>query len=127
VLRLFSIFPSRGPGIALLLLRISVALTIVLDASSAEPSFVSPLMWAGLSLVALALCIGFATPLAAVLGCFIQLAVWFAIGHSNARLGVSVLNSLALALLGPGAYSLDARLFGRREIVLRHSAGPINR
>jgi hypothetical protein len=26
--------------------------------------------------------------------------------------------SAALALLGPGAFSLDARLFGRREIII---------
>jgi hypothetical protein len=36
-------------------------------------------------------------------------------------IGASMLNSAALALLGPGAYSMDARLFGRREIVLPHS------
>jgi uncharacterized membrane protein YphA (DoxX/SURF4 family) len=29
-----------------------------------------------------------------------------------------VVNGVALALLGPGALSLDARLFGRREIVV---------
>jgi len=29
-----------------------------------------------------------------------------------------VLTSLATVLLGPGAFSLDARLFGRREIII---------
>jgi hypothetical protein len=29
-----------------------------------------------------------------------------------------VLNSIALALLGPGAYSLDARLFGLKVMVM---------
>jgi len=28
---------------------------------------------------------------------------------------------IALALLGPGAFSLDARLFGRREIIIADS------
>jgi uncharacterized membrane protein YphA (DoxX/SURF4 family) len=28
--------------------------------------------------------------------------------------------ALALALLGPGALSIDARLFGRREIIIPH-------
>jgi uncharacterized membrane protein YphA (DoxX/SURF4 family) len=28
---------------------------------------------------------------------------------------------MALALLGPGAFSLDARLFGRREIIISDS------
>jgi hypothetical protein len=30
--------------------------------------------------------------------------------------------SAALALVGPGAFSLDARLFGRREIVIPQSS-----
>jgi uncharacterized membrane protein YphA (DoxX/SURF4 family) len=30
--------------------------------------------------------------------------------------GLAIL--LALAVLGPGAYSIDARLFGRREIII---------
>ncbi len=32
--------------------------------------------------------------------------------------------SIALALLGPGAYSLDARMFGRREISIPHASRP---
>ena len=35
----------------------------------------------------------------------------------------SVLMPLALALLGPGAYSIDARLFGRQEIVIPRASG----
>jgi uncharacterized membrane protein YphA (DoxX/SURF4 family) len=32
-----------------------------------------------------------------------------------------VIICIALALLGPGAFSLDARLFGRREIIISDS------
>lgn len=32
--------------------------------------------------------------------------------------------SIALVLLGPGAFSLDARLFGRREIIIPQSLRP---
>jgi uncharacterized membrane protein YphA (DoxX/SURF4 family) len=38
-------------------------------------------------------------------------------GANAAWLGVSLVNTLALALLGPGAYSLDARRFGRRLLL----------
>jgi uncharacterized membrane protein YphA (DoxX/SURF4 family) len=32
--------------------------------------------------------------------------------------------AVAITLLGPGAFSLDARLFGRREIIIPHASGP---
>jgi hypothetical protein len=32
--------------------------------------------------------------------------------------------ALAVALIGPGAYSLDARLFGRREIIIPRASRP---
>jgi uncharacterized membrane protein YphA (DoxX/SURF4 family) len=35
--------------------------------------------------------------------------------------------AVALVLLGPGALSLDARLFGRREIIFPHERRPPSR
>ena len=35
--------------------------------------------------------------------------------------------SVAIALLGPGAFSLDARMFGRREITIPSSSVPTKR
>lgn len=35
--------------------------------------------------------------------------------------GLVSIDALSLILLGPGAYSIDARLFGRREIHIRES------
>jgi uncharacterized membrane protein YphA (DoxX/SURF4 family) len=37
----------------------------------------------------------------------------------------AVVLSLAMFLLGPGAFSLDARIFGRREIIIPHSSNSI--
>ncbi|HEX6625315.1 MAG TPA: DoxX family protein [Pyrinomonadaceae bacterium] len=36
-----------------------------------------------------------------------------------------VIVSAALVLTGPGAFSLDARLYGRREIIIPHATRPI--
>jgi hypothetical protein len=33
-------------------------------------------------------------------------------------MALSIVDTAALGLLGPGGYSLDARMFGRRRIVL---------
>ena len=35
--------------------------------------------------------------------------------------------SAALVLLGPGAFSIDARLFGRREIIIPETRGSFRR
>ena len=36
-----------------------------------------------------------------------------------------VIVAAALVLVGPGAFSLDARLYGRREIIIPHATRPI--
>ena len=60
------------------------------------------------------LLLGFVTPAMAVLIGLYSLAVAF-------NLDILVL-STAIALLGPGAFSVDARMFGRREILIPHAS-----
>ena len=76
--------------------------------------------------VGAALLIGFLTPIAGSLSAIVNGVIAFFLVqklavHASARI-CSVMNvvviSLALILLGPGAFSLDARLFGRREIII---------
>jgi uncharacterized membrane protein YphA (DoxX/SURF4 family) len=130
VQRFFSTFPARLPGVALLLLRTVAGAAAVLDAAAflthvAEPSTAT---WAiGLLAIvsAIALIAGFLTPPAAlavsVTTLFVALDWAPPTGirvNDPAATVLLIANAAALALLGPGAHSIDAYLFGRREIII---------
>ena len=73
---------------------------------------------------------GLMTPLVAVLvatgGIGIALSLLPLPGQTLFNSYLAVINlivlSIAIALLGPGAFSLDARMFGRREITIPSSS-----
>jgi putative oxidoreductase len=67
--------------------------------------------------IAVLIWIGLWTPLAAVTGAAIQILV-ITFGHQfNLSLLVFAAVGFSLAMLGPGAWSLDARLYGRKRII----------
>jgi len=122
VQRLFSMFPQGGPGLALLLLRISVAAIFVSNAAIhvGARSIVLPGAVESLSfLIAVCLILGFLTPILATIACAAAALSSLFGPHSHALIASAMaLDAAALALLGPGAYSLDARLYGRRATVV---------
>jgi uncharacterized membrane protein YphA (DoxX/SURF4 family) len=68
--------------------------------------------------IAVALALGGATWLACVLFCATEVGYKLtAGGFDGGALMLSIAVGIALAMLGPGAYSLDARIFGRRVII----------
>jgi hypothetical protein len=116
--RLFSMFPSGRPGCGLVVLRVAVMGSVWLDATGhfAVPSALA--LRVALGGVSVLLFLGLLTPLASALSAVPKLTVLassVANGLEAPLLGV--LTSAVLVLLGPGAYSLDARLFGRRIVV----------
>ena len=123
--RLFSTFPNGWPGRALLLLRL-VAAAPLLQRSIAFICGFNHSSVLALELVALAsaalLALGFCTPLAALL--LVALEGWLAF-HAGSLFGEHSLLAvigISLAMLGPGAWSIDAHLFGRKRIDFR--SGP---
>lgn len=117
MLRLFSIFPSGAPGIALLILRVSLAAAMLNALPDGRP--MASLL--GLILLALSalLVVGFLTPAVSVTACLFELTRLFGAGSDDWRFSLLVsLIAASMALLGPGAYSMDSRLFGRRVIVI---------
>jgi uncharacterized membrane protein YphA (DoxX/SURF4 family) len=119
VQRLFSIFPAGAPGAGLLLLRASVAATLIVDGASAGAWFASAWAIAAVAGTVLFLLLGFLTPYAAVASCLLQLTALFCAGWEHGlHLGIAAVNGIVLAVLGPGAWSIDARVFGRRIVKL---------
>jgi hypothetical protein len=107
-------FPTGAAGMALLILRLSAAAALLVY--GAEHPFIA---WSFILLVlpASALCLGFVTPYASGICCLIELsAVIWSGGQSAFPVIISIANTAALAMLGPGAYSLDALIFGRRVV-----------
>jgi uncharacterized membrane protein YphA (DoxX/SURF4 family) len=110
-------FPAGAPGAALLLLRLSAA-SLVFVASS-QFNTLPTWMIVGFVMLAAALVLGFFTRVAAGISAVLAASIFVALGGT---LGFVTLlhafNAIALAILGPGAYSIDARRFGRRVIKL---------
>jgi hypothetical protein len=111
-------FPHGGPGIGLLLLRVAAAGMFALNLTHQFPS----LHWLLVSLIGLisiGLLLGFLTPILSVIACLAAGAnLLLAGGPVDVVYILRILLSAALFFLGPGAYSVDARLFGLRVTVV---------
>jgi uncharacterized membrane protein YphA (DoxX/SURF4 family) len=107
-------FPDGLSGVALLLLRNALAVMVLFS----TPAF-SGVVWVLQVIAAACLCAGFRTPWAAALCTLTVVVALFAIPGSQADRGViAVAISVAVAILGPGAYSIDSVLHGRRRRIV---------
>jgi putative oxidoreductase len=122
VRRLFSTFAHGLPGVGLLLMRLVTGIALIdrgvtrlLGGPSIELAILCVLaVGAGMLLLA-----GLWTPIAGTLVAAIGL--WTTFSQPGDPLIYILLGTLgaALALLGPGAWSVDARIFGWKRIDLR--------
>jgi uncharacterized membrane protein YphA (DoxX/SURF4 family) len=124
--RLYSTFPSGFPGGGLLLLRVGMGLILVVQSYRALPGTQSSSygLWVLAlitSVVGISFILGLLTPLAGLVAVLIgpTLQLWHSTWNPYPP-GLWSLSPLVMAvaitLLGPGAFSLDARFFGRRKV-----------
>jgi hypothetical protein len=117
--RLFSMFPTGAVGIALALLRITTAAMLLMIAFPQGDFIASQWALAGLAVLAAFFFLGAFTPLLCLLSVCIEITAIFGLrGADVLHMLFSIVETAALGLLGPGGYSLDARMFGRRRIIL---------
>jgi len=117
--RLFSTFADGWPGAGLLVMRVAAACVLLIQGlfilrsapSIGQTALQVTTMAGGILLLA-----GLWTPIAGALVTVLE--VWKAISGDGDPSTSILLGTLAgaLALLGPGAWSVDARLFGWKRI-----------
>src|ERR1700722_1449355 len=118
VQRLFSMFPGGAAGVGLLVLRLCCASAILTTAFSRGLSVAPSWTAVGSTVLALLMVAGALTPLACAVGALVQASYLLHGPGMDLRFVVfALLVTVALGLLGPGAFSVDAKLFGRRRII----------
>ena len=121
--RLFSGFANGLPGIGLLLLRLLTGAALI-HFGIANLREAPPLATAVLQIIGIGsgifLLIGLWTPVAGTLAAIVKL--WIALSRFLSHSGdawIAIIQAVlgaVLAMVGPGAWSIDARLFGRKRI-----------
>jgi putative oxidoreductase len=119
VQRLFSTFARGWPGVGLLLLRVAAGSSLIARSILVlenTPTFGTGFLQLFIATAGLLLIAGLWTPIGAAV--MVLLELWRIIsrhGDPASNILLCVL-ALAIALLGPGAWSVDARLFGWKRI-----------
>lgn len=111
-------FPTGLVGGALLVLRVAVATTLIINAADHWALASSSWMTVGFALGAMFLCFGLFTPYISVLSALFQTGILVYAGGNRFQLVTSIVGCGIVSVLGPGAYSIDSRLFGRRLLDL---------
>jgi len=117
--RLFSTFAPGAPGVGLLLLRVVAGVALIapaiarLRAEAPAPPLIPVILGTGSGTLLIA---GLWTPVSGAMVALIE--IWSALSQPGDPWTNVLLGAIggALALLGPGAWSVDAKLFGWKRV-----------
>jgi hypothetical protein len=127
------------PGIVLLLLRAVFGITLLIQGGFylREPDPAPGARFAGLTALAAGglLPIGFLTPIAGAVAAVSAIGIGLSLlpvcaptlFDAPTRVVFALTILLAIIVLGPGAVSVDARIFGRREIIIPSASSKLQR
>lgn len=134
---IFSAFPGGLPGVSLLLLRAVLGIAMIIEGGTyfgAPGGTVTTWVVGALALLSGAfLLVGFFTPLTALGAGLDIIAVALSaipaptrnLFDSQPALIFGLTMVMAVIGLGPGRFSVDARMFGRREIIIPLPQSPL--
>jgi len=123
VQRLFSSFADGWPGTGLLLLRLLTGAALIhfgiASVLAAPPLTTVVLQIIGIG-AGILLLVGLWTPVAGAIAAVVKVCIALSLYSSHSGDPwipiVQAVLAAVLAMVGPGAWSIDARLFGRRRI-----------
>jgi uncharacterized membrane protein YphA (DoxX/SURF4 family) len=118
VQRLFSTFPEGWPGTGLLFLRAATAIPLLQFILGPPTPGLSLLVTLQLLVATCStlLLLGFWTPIAGLLLAAAEVSLlFFRFSGASMHIVLAVLGA-SLAMTGPGAWSMDARRYGRKRI-----------
>ena len=115
--RCFTTFPDHWPGIGLLILRLTLAAIPIAQVArlwDGSWTLTTTVLFGLEAGCAGLLLFGLLTPIAAALIALVECAMFLST-YDRVHLLVATLG-LVVLMLGPGVWSVDSRLFGRRRI-----------
>jgi hypothetical protein len=117
--RLYSTFAGGWPGVGLILMRLVVGFALVSTARSAllsSPAIPMTVLSVLLAAAAILLIIGLFTPIVGTLVALIESCRLIIIPPERLVYLLVATSAAALAMLGPGLWSVDSRFFGWKRI-----------
>ena len=117
--RLYSTFADSWPGVGLILMRLVVGAVLVESAAStvlSSPPAAVATMSVVLAVAGIFLILGLYTPIVGTLVAFAETLGLLTVHAQRIEHILVATFGAALAMLGPGSWSIDARLFGWKRI-----------